>query len=310
MKCGTPYPSENIRDNHYLFAEQLGEIHLTESVFLPEKLSEHTHDFAELVCITGGCGVHMIDGHPNRTRRGDVFLIDPGVRHTYEALTPGFTWINCIFRPQHLCDVFNTNESALQLLAYMMYHNIPADPDALCLTVNLREEGEDLSPIFENMLQEYQNKKSGYEEILEYYLKILLTKIARHIHQVETQYENYSKKNRIIEEVVGELNRMSPENLNAKQFADRYFLSQAAFSRQFKKHTGCSFLEYVTRLRIQDACELLLTTNATIYDIQCRVGYQDPKSFYRSFRRITGMTPSEYKSNHLMQEEKNEDDSL
>ena len=310
MREGTPYPSENVQDDRYLFAEQLGEIHLTESVFLPEKLKEHTHDFAELVCITGGCGIHIIDGHPNRTRRGDVFLIDLGVRHSYEALSPGFTWINCIFRPQHLCDVFNSYESALQLLAYMFYHNVPADPDALCLTVNLREEGEDLSPIFENMLQEYREKKTGYEDVLEHYLKILLTKIARHIHTVETQYENYTQKNRIIEEVVQELNRTSPENLSAKQFADRYFMSQSAFSGYFKKFTGCSFLEYVTRLRIKDACELLLTTNATIYDIQCRVGYQDPKSFYRSFRRITGMTPSEYKSHHLLQEEKNEDNFI
>lgn len=310
MKTGTPYPKENIQGNHYLFANQLGEIHLTESVFLPKKLTEHTHDFAELICITGGCGIHTIDGHPNRTRRGDIFLIDLGVRHTYEALSPGFTWINCIFQPQHLCDVFNTYESALQLLSYMFYHNVTADPDALCLTVNLREEREDLSPIFENMLQEYREKKPGYKEILEHYLKILLTKIARHIHTVETQYENYSEKNRIIEEVVRELNRTSPESISAKQYADRYFLSQSAFSNHFKKHTGCSFLEYVTRLRIQEACELLLTTNLTIYDIQCRSGYQDSKSFYRSFRRITGMTPSEYKSYHLTQEENNEKNSL
>lgn len=310
MKDRSHYPAACVSQSHYTFAEEMGEIHLTQSVFLPERLFEHTHDFVELVCITGGCGIHTIDGHPNRTRRGDIFLIDLGVKHTYEALSPGFTWINCIFRPQYLCDVFATHESALQLLSYIFYHNVTSDRDALCLTVNLREEGEDLSPIFENMLQEYDGKKPGYTDILEHYLKILLTKIARHIYTVESQYENYGEKNRIIEEVVRELNRTSPESLSAKQFADRYFMSQSAFSASFKKYTGSSFLEYVTRLRIQDACELLLTTDATIYDVQCRVGYQDPKSFYRAFRRFTNMTPSEYKSQHILQEESHENTSL
>ena len=65
-----------------------------------------------------------------------------------------------------------------------------------------------------------------------------------------------------------------------------------------------SFLEYVTRLRINRACELLLTTELQIGEIQSCTGYQDAKAFYRAFRRCTGMTPTEDRDKHCDPEDK------
>ena len=93
--------------SRYEYNPEQGKIYMTSSVYRPF-LIEHTHGFVELICITRGCGIHTIDGHSVRTRRGDIFLIDYGVRHNFHPLSEPFEWINCIFRPELLCDVFST----------------------------------------------------------------------------------------------------------------------------------------------------------------------------------------------------------
>ena len=57
--------------SRYEYNQEMGRIILTSSVYRPF-LIDHTHGFVELVYITRGCGIHTIDGHTVRTRRGDI----------------------------------------------------------------------------------------------------------------------------------------------------------------------------------------------------------------------------------------------
>ena len=65
---------------------------------------------------------------------------------------------------------------------------------------------------------------------------------------------------------------------------------------------GVSFMEYLTKIRITVAIELL-KTNLRINDIAERVGYRNRNSFIINFREITGYTPSEYRKKVLSMEE-------
>lgn len=67
------------------------------------------------------------------------------------------------------------------------------------------------------------------------------------------------------------------------------------FSSLFKKETGLTFLEYVTEVRMEMAKEFLRDTDWTVADICERVGYKDTKYFSKSFRKITGLKPNEYR---------------
>lgn len=67
------------------------------------------------------------------------------------------------------------------------------------------------------------------------------------------------------------------------------------FSRLFKEETGENFIDYVTRIRIDKAKELLSGTEMTMKEICASIGYSDPNYFSRSFKKNVGVTPTEYK---------------
>ncbi|MCS5696448.1 response regulator [Desulfofundulus thermocisternus] len=73
------------------------------------------------------------------------------------------------------------------------------------------------------------------------------------------------------------------------------YLSPDYFSRAFKEQMGCTFSEYVLRLRIEKAKKLLAETDLPVGEIGRQVGYPDPNYFSRVFSRSMGMPPSRYR---------------
>lgn len=63
----------------------------------------------------------------------------------------------------------------------------------------------------------------------------------------------------------------------------------------FKRHVGKSLVEYLTHIRIQKAKQLLIGGEWNIADVAEEVGFLDVKYFIKRFKKITGLTPSEYR---------------
>jgi transcriptional regulator GlxA family with amidase domain len=72
-------------------------------------------------------------------------------------------------------------------------------------------------------------------------------------------------------------------------------LAERTFKRRFTKATGFAPIEYVQRLRVEDAKRRLERTEAPVDEIGWRVGYEDAAFFRRLFKRTTGLSPSQYR---------------
>jgi transcriptional regulator GlxA family with amidase domain len=72
-------------------------------------------------------------------------------------------------------------------------------------------------------------------------------------------------------------------------------LAERTFKRRFTEATGFAPIDYVQRLRIEDAKRRLERTDAAADEISWKVGYEDPAFFRRLFKRVTGMTPGAYR---------------
>lgn len=87
------------------------------------------------------------------------------------------------------------------------------------------------------------------------------------------------------------------KNITLKDVADNVFLSQNYLSELFKREVGEGFYEFLSMYRISVAKNLLVTTNLRIYEIAESIGYNDPVTFGRAFKRLTGYTPNGYRNN-------------
>lgn len=105
-----------------------------------------------------------------------------------------------------------------------------------------------------------------------------------------------SSESNIIQKVKEYLNNNYSSDISLEDAADLVFLSPNYFSRIFKQQTGENFIDYVVRLRIEKAKELLADTQYKTYEISSLVGYKSARYFSKIFKAFTGFTPSEYRN--------------
>lgn len=87
------------------------------------------------------------------------------------------------------------------------------------------------------------------------------------------------------------------EELTLQRVADVVGISPGYLSTIFSQHLGTGFIDYLNRVRIEHACAYLKQNYFKTYEIAYKVGFQDEKYFTRVFKKIKGVTPSEYKRN-------------
>jgi YesN/AraC family two-component response regulator len=89
------------------------------------------------------------------------------------------------------------------------------------------------------------------------------------------------------------------EDINLQDIADRFFLNRDYISRKFKQEFNETITDYLTKIRIENAKELLGNPNKKIYEIAYQVGYQNEKYFSKVFKKQTSVTPNEYRNSIL-----------
>lgn len=96
---------------------------------------------------------------------------------------------------------------------------------------------------------------------------------------------------------------MDNSNLNIEIFARQMNISRSMLCRRIKAITGLTPVEFMHRMRITYAIELL-RSDYTFSQIAYMTGFNDPKYFTKCFKRHTGLTPSEYKEKRLQKSNK------
>ena len=86
-------------------------------------------------------------------------------------------------------------------------------------------------------------------------------------------------------------------DLNLKTVSDEVYVSTWYLSKLLKKETGDNFINILNHIRVENAKKLLQDPKYKIYEIAGAVGFTDIPYFTKTFKKITGLTPMEYKNN-------------
>ena len=117
----------------------------------------------------------------------------------------------------------------------------------------------------------------------------------RLLSSVRMQGEGDDDGNDQINALVNRITRDFSQPLSAAELATELGMSESRFSRFFRRATGNTFTDFVNRIRVNRAGQLLMDTDSLVTHICYEVGFNNVANFNRRFLEIKGVTPSEFR---------------
>lgn len=102
-------------------------------------------------------------------------------------------------------------------------------------------------------------------------------------------------KNKVIDEVLLYIHSNYSKEISVSDLAEQNYMNSSNFSRLFKNCVGVSIIDYLRKIRINKAKDLLESSYKSISEIALEVGYKSENLFYKDFKRIENITPSKYR---------------
>lgn len=261
----------------------------------------HVHDFIEISYVASGTGIHILDGRQYEVHKGDLFLINYHIPHEFRSVESPealpLKVYNCVFKPDFIDVNLLDYKEFTDIIHYLSFRSIFSLDWAEMEDVKLLGgENTALEAIYKKMLEEFTKKEEGHIELLRVYLIELFILIFRSLKSSsKSENSTISHHSRLIEQSIQYLRDNYAAGAKLNDIASRSFLSPTYFCRIFKEYTGVTVSEYVQKIRIEEACNLLKNSDHKVILIAQMVGYKDIKHFNEIFKKITGMTPSSYK---------------
>lgn len=278
-------------------ADQDLSFHIGPAAYLNSDFPVHRHDFAELVIITKGSGVHQIEEKTYPIKAGDVYVIKGDTPHGFRNVKD-LVLYNIMYLPN---DIF---------LQFSELKKMPGFQALFILEPFYRQEHEfqsklvltetELAYVVDMILTiipEYQERKPGSKSLLKAYLTILFVYLAR---KYKVKDNDLSRKIMKIAESIIYIENNFTQEINIKEIAEKANLSRRHFTRVFKQNYKLSPYEYIINLRLKQACDLLKNSKWTITRISEESGFKDPNYFSRQFKNKKGISPTEYRQSNKL----------
>jgi len=132
-----------------------------------------------------------------------------------------------------------------------------------------------------------------------YCSKIFQVDIDRHSQSPFMIFSAQKKhEDEVVKKAQAFIEKNVEEKISTESLSSRFSLSRRNFDRRFLKATGNTPLEYAQRVKMEAAKRAFEATQKTVYEVMYEVGYSDVKAFREVFRKITGMSPLDYRNRY------------
>lgn len=259
-------------------------------------MEPNRHENYEMVYIKKGMAVFEIAGQPAPIGPNDLIIIKPGQPHKFSVKSESgceFIVLNFKFQNQMVGEV-----SQIPLSDFLNFVSSKESGPFISLKVSQKNE---IIILLNRILKEKQSDELGSDLLERLMVLELFVYISRALKmEWENSIKNRSPKvKELIHVSVNYIKNNFERDIALADIARFVFLSPSYFTRAFKEETGVSPINYLLKIRVERAKELLRETQMKISDIALSVGFANQQRFNEIFKKYAGLTPLQYRKHTL-----------
>lgn len=247
------------------------------------------HDFWEMCYVEKGNVVLTAEGGESELSAGDVVLIPPDCTHSYFSKNGNESrafviCFECLSQPlKSLSGVsFNLTGSAYQ-----------------CMKLIINECSYTFSTGENEQLEILENPNFGGQQAIITQLEYLLICLLRMLSAEKNPEIVFLNEEHFYQDLAEVIINYFKDNIDKKisleELCLRFNYSRSFLCKTFKEQTGETLFSYFNRLKINEAKRLLKKTELTVTQISERLGFSEVKYFGAAFKKLTGISPTEYR---------------
>ncbi|MBR3978829.1 MAG: helix-turn-helix transcriptional regulator [Oscillospiraceae bacterium] len=254
----------------------------------------HYHDYFQISYVAKGALQHRQGTDCARLQAGEAFIIPPGFVHQVQPEHPATLQYNLAFSEELFSSDF------LQSGAFRFLQELRSHYDSGAVQLQLRPvqwQSEILEMLMQCLLRQ-QTVPCAPELSAAPGLVGSIVSILAQCYYDSTESQPWSSRDNLhmLRRCVAYVDAHFTEDLSPDSLSRQFAISRSVLCSAFHQRTGLSLHRYISQKRIQQA-QLLIRTqeNMPLSEIAAQVGYEDSSTFYRNFRKLTGISPAQYR---------------
>ena len=259
--------------------QRLAEVSRIKSFAPGESFGPHSHLRIEINYVKRGRCFLLMDNERIPFREGQIMIIKPHAEHVFEAGRTGVTLLQLEFLPE-VFSMYRTSGGPSVLSPDSGDgHFIKIDGDVRMMRVVQR------------IINELNTSRVHYRDLVILYYAELLILIDRYLKECYLP----AGSNRYLADAIRYMQTNLQTEIRIDSLAAHLGISERYVRKLFSQAFHVSPVEYLNRLRINQAVELLKNTELTIKEICYRCGFNTVRHFSRMFKRYMGVIPTGYR---------------
>jgi AraC-like DNA-binding protein len=256
------------------------------------------HDYVEVVYLNSGELVWQVGDRCVREERGDLFvMLRPRYHRLTEFSSAQVTAESLFFHPQLLRVPCGASQESEYLTPFFDL----AEDTPYVVNANTDIPGE-VVQLMRRIRKQLPATSDHARLAVKTYLKLILVHLMNHFTASQKRFPVTDQRRKELDRfkpVFEYLQKNFGEAVSPQEAAETVNMSPSHFRRAFKHLTGQSFVPYLNHFRVERAQQLLANTGTPISEIGLDVGFCDQSYFGLIFRRLTNMTPRQYRQQAL-----------
>lgn len=260
------------------------------------RVPNHKHNFIELIYVYSGSCTQTINGSTINLKTGEMCLLDTNVIHSLEAAGKNDIIINCLMRKDYFDTSFFSRLSSNNLISNFLVNAIYQSKNYNNYIVFHSGNNYKLMGFMQDLMCEYYENSICSKEVINCYIILIFSELLKVYQNQTNELAITNKKDctHTISDILEYIeNNYSTATLTST--ADHFHFHPNYLSSLIKKTTGKSYKDIIQEHKLKKACSLLKNTDITIEEISSEIGYNNLNFFYKKFKNLYGVTPSEYR---------------